>query len=73
MPLARAAQIVGLAATALDWLYSRTKGDKDGRLVFSRSETKDSPFGKAVFGTYMKEQYQGAKDMDCGALRRSRR
>eukprot|EP01043_Picozoa_sp_COSAG02_P004442 COSAG02_NODE_115_length_35467_cov_292.837056_23_plen_688_part_00 len=59
-----------LATTALDWLYSRTKGDKDGRLVFSRSETKDSPFGKAVFGTYMREQYKSAKDMDCGALRK---
>ncbi len=59
-----------LAATALHWLYSRTKGDKDGRLVFSRSETKDSPFGKSVFGTYMREQYKDAKDMDCGALRK---
>ena len=59
-----------LAATALDWLYNRTKGDTAGRLVFSRSETEDSPFGKSVFGTYMKEQYKGAKDMDCGALRK---
>ena len=59
-----------LAATALDWLYNRTKGDTAGRLVFSRSETEDSPFGKSVFGTYMKEQYKGTKDMDCGALRK---
>jgi hypothetical protein len=59
-----------LAATALDWLYGRTKGDKNGRLVFSRSDSKDSVFGKSVFGAYMREQYKGNKEMDCGALRK---
>ena len=57
-----------LAATALDWLYNRTDGDKHGRLVFSRNSTKNSQFGKDVFGKFMISK-MGA-GMDCGTLRR---
>ena len=38
--------------------------------VPSRSDSKDSVFGKSVFGAYMREQYKGNKEMDCGALRK---
>ena len=56
------------AATALDWLYNRTDGDKHGRLVFSRNSKKNSQFGKDVFGKFMIEKL--GVGMDCGSLRR---
>ena len=57
-----------LAATALDWLYRRTDGDKHGRLVFSRNSKKNSQFGKDVFGKFMIEKLGAG--MDCGSLRK---
>ena len=56
------------AATALDWLYRRTDGDKHGRLVFSRNSKKNSMFGKDVFGKFMIDKLGAG--MDCGSLRK---
>ena len=52
----------------MNWLWVRTEGEKQGRLVFSRNCKKGSQFGKDVFGKHMVSVL--GKGMDCGLLRK---
>ena len=49
-----------MVCVALGRLLKRTK-NPEGRLVFSRSDTKDSMFGKDVFGRFFAEKIVGLK------------